>query len=161
MQSMFLAIVLTVGANERGMSDLPPNAQMGAHQDGVPEMPGPYRYDPPRDPQDTDTIPQAFFKYCGAWFQPMPQTCYGPHFGCYPGNNRDIHRYPAFHGYYYRQAYNYRPLYEYPWQADPHEPLPLEINNNEQPSAVQWQPKERVEVIGKPSASLPLPHDQK
>lgn len=57
------------------------------------------------------------------WFGPMPQTCYQPRFGCYPGNSRDIHRYPAFHGYYYRQPYNYRHYFEYPWHADPHEPL--------------------------------------
>ena len=53
---------------------------------------------------------------------PMPQTCYAPRFGCYPGNNRHMHRYPAFHGYYYRQAYNYRRLFDYPWHATPHEP---------------------------------------
>ena len=53
---------------------------------------------------------------------PMPQTCYAPRFGCYPGNNRHMHRYPAFHGYYYRQAYNYRHLFDYPWHATPHEP---------------------------------------
>ncbi|MCS7303950.1 MAG: hypothetical protein NZ602_02420 [Thermoguttaceae bacterium] len=57
------------------------------------------------------------------WFGPMPQTCYQPRFGCYPGNARDIHRYPAFHGYYYRQPYNYRHYFEYPWHAQPHEPL--------------------------------------
>lgn len=53
---------------------------------------------------------------------PMPQTCYAPRFGCYPGNNRCMHRYPAFHGYYYRQVYNYRQLFDYPWHATPHEP---------------------------------------
>jgi hypothetical protein len=59
------------------------------------------------------------------WFGPMPQTCYGSRFGCYPGNNgRDIHRYPAFHGYYYREPYNYRHYFEYPWHAQPHEPQP-------------------------------------
>jgi hypothetical protein len=57
------------------------------------------------------------------WFGPMPQTCYSPRFGCYPGNTRDIHRYPAFHGYYYRKPYNYRHYFEYPWHAEPHEPL--------------------------------------
>ena len=58
------------------------------------------------------------------WFGPMPQTCYGPRYGCYPGNNRYINRYPAFHGYYYRQPYNYQHVFEYPWHAAPHEPLP-------------------------------------
>ncbi|NMC19003.1 MAG: hypothetical protein GYA33_01175 [Thermogutta sp.] len=58
----------------------------------------------------------------GDWFGPMPQTCYQPRFGCYPGNPRTIHRYPAFHGYYYRAPYNYRHYFEYPWHAAPHEP---------------------------------------
>lgn len=59
------------------------------------------------------------------WFGPMPQTCYGSRFGCYPGNNgRDIHRQPAFHGYYYREPYNYRHYFDYPWHAEPHEPQP-------------------------------------
>ncbi len=53
---------------------------------------------------------------------PMPQTCYGPRFGAYPGNSRHIHRYPAFHGTYYRQPYNYRQLFDYPWQAGPYDP---------------------------------------
>jgi len=58
------------------------------------------------------------------WFGPMPQTCYGSRFGCYPGNNgRDIHRQPAFHGYYYREPYNYRHYFDYPWHAEPHEPI--------------------------------------
>ncbi len=57
------------------------------------------------------------------WLGPMPQTCYDPHFGCYPGNQRTIHRYPAFHGYYYRDPYNYRHVFEYPWHAAPHEPV--------------------------------------
>ena len=54
---------------------------------------------------------------------PMPQTCYAPRFGCYSGNNRHMHRYPAFHGYYYRTPYNYRHLFDYPWHATPNEPL--------------------------------------
>ena len=63
---------------------------------------------------------------CGilpGWCGPMPQTCYAPRFGCYPGNNRHMHRYPAFHGYYYRTPYNYRHLFDYPWHATPHEPV--------------------------------------
>ncbi len=56
---------------------------------------------------------------------PEPQTCYAPRFGCYPGNNRFMHRYPAFHGTYYRQAYNYRTLFDYPWHASLHEPTSL------------------------------------
>ena len=61
----------------------------------------------------------------GAWGRPMPQTCYAPRFGCYPGNNRHMHRYPAFHGTYYRRGYNYRTLFDYPWQAGLHEPTSL------------------------------------
>lgn len=65
------------------------------------------------------------------WFGPMPQTCYQPRFGCYPGNPRTIHRYPAFHGYYYRAPYNYRHLFEYPWHAQPYESEPLRAQSAE------------------------------
>ncbi|WP_347245987.1 hypothetical protein [Thermogutta sp.] len=65
------------------------------------------------------------------WFGPMPQTCYQPRFGCYPGNPRTIHRYPAFHGSYYRNPYNYRHLFEYPWHAQPNEPQPLHGGQSE------------------------------
>jgi hypothetical protein len=75
-----------------------------------------------RDPQETCGI-GSLFDYQIDWFKPMPQTCYSPRFGCYPGNGRDIQRYPAFHGTYYRRAYNYRTLMEYPWLAEPHEPV--------------------------------------
>jgi hypothetical protein len=61
-------------------------------------------------------------KWLVDWFGPMPQTCYQPRYGCYPGNSRDINRYPAFHGYYYRAPYNYRHYFDYPWHAQPHEP---------------------------------------
>lgn len=60
-----------------------------------------------------------------AWGRPMPQTCYAPRFGCYPGNNRHMHRYPAFHGTYYRRPYNYRNYFDYPWHAGLHEPTSL------------------------------------
>lgn len=59
------------------------------------------------------------------WCGPMPQTCYAPRYGCYPGNNRHMHRYPAFHGVYYRRPYNYRNLFDYPWHAELHEPTSL------------------------------------
>jgi len=52
---------------------------------------------------------------------PMPQSCYNPSFGCY-ASTRFMHRYPAFHGYYYRSAYNYRHYFDYPWHAGLHEP---------------------------------------
>ena len=55
------------------------------------------------------------------WCGPMPQTCYNPSFGCYPGT-RFMHRHPAFHGYYSRAAYNYRHYFDYPWHAGLHEP---------------------------------------
>jgi hypothetical protein len=90
----------------------------------------------------------------------MPQTCYSPHFGCYPGNGRDIHRYPAFHGYYYRQAYNYRPLFEYPWQAGLHEPLPLELNSERsllgRPINTEQRPAETIRTpVTNPPHSVP------
>ena len=53
-------------------------------------------------------------------------------------------------------AYNYRPLFEYPWQADMHEPLPLEVSGGcpvvGGPPASQPQ---RIEVITTPPANLP------
>jgi hypothetical protein len=55
----------------------------------------------------------------------MPQSCYGPAYGCYPGNDRRMHRYPAFHGNYYRNPYNYRNEFDYPWHAGLHEPTSL------------------------------------
>jgi hypothetical protein len=51
----------------------------------------------------------------------MPQSCYNPSYGCY-ASTRFMHRYPAFHGYYYREAYNYRHYFDYPWHAGLHEP---------------------------------------
>ena len=56
---------------------------------------------------------------------PMPQTCYAPRYGCYPGNDRYVHRYPAFHDSYYRRPYAYRHGFEYPWHAELHEPTSL------------------------------------
>lgn len=58
--------------------------------------------------------------YASCW-GPMPQTCYDPPYGCYPGS-RHMNRYPAFHGTYYRRPYNYRNVFDYPWHADLHEP---------------------------------------
>ena len=57
----------------------------------------------------------------GGYLGPMPQSCYNPSFGCYP-STRFTHRYPAFHGTYYRAAYNYRNYFDYPWHAGLHEP---------------------------------------
>ncbi len=61
-------------------------------------------------------------------FGPMPQTAYDPNFGCYPGNARTIHRYPAFHGYYSSAPVNYRHYAEFPWNADIAEPRPYPDN---------------------------------
>lgn len=55
----------------------------------------------------------------------MPQNCYSPRYGCYPGNSRFLHRYPAFHGYSFRKPYNYRNVFDYPWHAELHEPTSL------------------------------------
>jgi hypothetical protein len=55
---------------------------------------------------------------------PMPQSCYNPSFGCYP-STRFMNRYPAFHNYYYRSAYNYRHYSDYPWHAGLHEPTSM------------------------------------
>ena len=51
----------------------------------------------------------------------MPQSCYEPAFGCYPGT-RYMNRYPAFHQTFYRNPYNYRNYFDYPWHAEIHEP---------------------------------------
>ena len=69
----------------------------------------------------------------------MPQTCYQPRFGCYYGGERHMNRYPAFHGSYYRRAYNYRNLFEYPWHAEMHEPTSMfsyNVEEGETPAAV-------------------------
>jgi hypothetical protein len=58
------------------------------------------------------------------WGGPMPQTCYDPAYGCYPGT-RFMNRYPAFHANYYRRPYHYRHVFDYPWHADLHEPTSL------------------------------------
>ncbi|HZZ70615.1 MAG TPA: hypothetical protein VFE24_00060 [Pirellulales bacterium] len=64
---------------------------------------------------------------CGvlAGWRDMPQSCYNPAYGCYPGNDRRINRYPAFYGTYYRKPYNYRNVFDYPWHAGLHEPTSL------------------------------------
>lgn len=77
--------------------------------------------------------------YAGPWYATclagcgsQPQTCYSPRYGCYPGNSRLIHRYPAFHGSHYRRPYNYRNLFDYPWHAGMHEPTSLFAYNVEE-----------------------------
>lgn len=62
--------------------------------------------------------------FIGSYLGAMPQSCYNPSFGCYP-STRFMHRYPAFHHYYYRAAYNYRHYFDYPWHAGLHEPTSM------------------------------------
>jgi hypothetical protein len=168
MHAMLITVILAVGADQDISSVQAPVAgsqilaggrlspTMVGNQGSFPNVPEPYHYDPPRDPQEADGLVRGFFNYCRAWFQPMPQTCYSPHFGCYPGNGRDIYRYPAFHGYYYRQAYNYRPLFEYPWQACMHEPLALELSSERLlGGGPQVSQPIRAEVIETPPPSRP------
>ncbi|MGD9649134.1 MAG: hypothetical protein AB7U73_25710 [Pirellulales bacterium] len=83
---------------------------------------------------------------------PMPQTCYNPRFGCYSGNNRFMHRYPAFHGYYYRNPYNYRNLFDYPWHAELHEPTSLFSYNFEEDSAADASTPTDADASGSPTA---------
>lgn len=83
----------------------------------------------------------------------MPQTCYNPTLGCYDGN-RHNHRYPAFHGTYYRRPYNYRNVFDYPWHADLHEPTSnFAYNVNEMPAAAVVAPA----PVPAPPAPVPAP----
>ena len=86
---------------------------------------------------------------------PMPQTCYAPRFGCYPGNSRHMHRYPAFHGYYYRQPYNYRHTFDYPWHATPHEPQPFYSYRGATLPSDEPLPTPIPQPVGLPLDSIP------
>jgi len=95
-----------------------------------------------------------------------PQTCYSPRFGCYHSNERHMHRYPAFHGTYYRQAYNYRNYFDYPWHAGLHEPTSMFSYNvgedqpeRAEPSNAPPTPPQarRTQPTVRPQASLPTP----
>lgn len=94
------------------------------------------------------------------WWGPMPQTCYEPRFGCYSGNSRYMNRYPAFHGYYYRQPYNYRQYFDYPWHAQPYEPMGYFTYQKSAPADPQSAPPVEMEspmpVPAAPSA-VPAP----
>jgi hypothetical protein len=83
---------------------------------------------------------------------PMPQTCYNPRHGCYPGNNRFMHRYPAFHGYYYRNPYNYRTLFDYPWHAELHEPTSMFSYNFEESSSCTTSTPTEADPADSPTA---------
>jgi len=89
----------------------------------------------------------------GGWLGMMPQTCYNPRFGCYDGD-RYNHRYPAFHGTYYRRAYNYRNYFDYPWHADLHEPTSNFAYNVNEPGAAIVVPQPAVPT---PAPVIPVP----
>ncbi|MCI0359412.1 MAG: hypothetical protein L0211_13120 [Planctomycetaceae bacterium] len=92
-------------------------------------------------------------KHCD-WLGPMPQSCYNPSFGCY-ASTRFMHRYPAFHGYYYRSAYNYRHYFDYPWHAGLHEPTSHFSYNT--PSAAAGEPIVPPPPAPEPAAEAPRP----
>ncbi len=88
-------------------------------------------------------------------FREMPQSCYQPHYGCYPAGSRWTHRYPAFHGYYYRRPYNYRNLFDYPWHARLYEPtslysyhVPTEADFDEPAEEIDRGPRQPDSVPG-------------
>lgn len=89
----------------------------------------------------------------GGWLGMMPQTCYNPRLGCYDGD-RYNHRYPAFHGTYYRKAYNYRNYFDYPWHADLHEPTSNFAYNVNEPGATIVVPQQSVPT---PAPVVPTP----
>ena len=95
-------------------------------------------------------------------FGPMPQSCYLQRYGCYPGSSRTMHRYPAFHGWFYRRPHNYRNVFDYPWQADLHEPTPLvPYNVSNQKTSRQLPSKHGVEGESLPPAvQIQPPRDQ-
>jgi len=114
MHAALLTVMLALGADQ-------PVLEYGPEPDMAAAGIAPW--DPMRSDSGIRGMFVDMFSYVPAWFRRMPQTCYSPRFGCYPGNGRDIQRYPAFHGTFYRRAYNYRQVFEYPWHAAPHEPL--------------------------------------
>jgi hypothetical protein len=82
-----------------------------------------------------------------------------------------MHRYPAFHGYYYRAPYNYRHVFEYPWHAAPHEPQDFFTGGVHQGHEVIWETQGSPSKAGEqdfpsppqatqPYPPRPLPDDQ-
>jgi hypothetical protein len=61
--------------------------------------------------------------FLAACSRPAAQPCYVPRSGCSAGNNRCAHCYPTMPAYY-RQAYNYRTQFDYPWHTVPCGPRP-------------------------------------
>jgi hypothetical protein len=98
--------------------------------------------------------------HAGACLGPMPQSGYEASVGCYAGTRR-MHRHPAFHGYYYRNAYNYRHYFDYPWQAAMHEPASHFSSNLPTPAAgetidsppVLIQPAQALQPLGRTTGS--------
>lgn len=82
----------------------------------------------------------------------MPQTCYQPPYGCYAAT-RYNHRYPAFHGWYYRDSYNYRNYFDYPWHAEMHEPTSYFSYNTE--GSVPTRSPLPAHAKGQPQARQP------
>ena len=93
-------------------------------------------------------------KLHGSCLGPMPQTCYDPAYGCYPGT-RYMNRYPAFRGTYYRRPYNYRNVFDYPWHADLHEPTSY-FSYHVTGETGAGQPA-RAEAILQPPMPIPTP----
>lgn len=131
--SLLHVLLLTAGANAQGYVG-----------EGYPSDPG-IGY-----AETTD------YGHLGCWktfWGPEPQTCYAPRFGCYPGNNRFMHRYPAFHGYHYRRPYNYRNVFDYPWHAELHEPTShFSYNVLDESPAAPLAPPLPAEEIQSPAA---------
>ena len=61
-------------------------------------------------------------RWLPACLRPMCHDCCAPGLHCCPGDNRCLHSYAGFYGHNYRQAYNYRLLFDYPWHSPPHQP---------------------------------------
>ncbi len=99
------------------------------------------------------------YEYVRDQWGPMPQTCYAPRYGCYPGNDRHMHRYPAFHGTYYRTPYNYRNVFDYPWHAAPHEPVGYFTRVTEVPmgTETEYGAPTAAPFPGQPQVAPPMP----
>jgi hypothetical protein len=91
--------------------------------------------------------------------RPTPQSCYAPRSGCCAGHHRCAHCYPTFPSYY-RQAYNYRNQFDYPWHAMPHEPRPLfTFQGRTRPPTQEVIPTPYPEPESVPFELLPLAPD--
>jgi hypothetical protein len=72
-----------------------------------------------------------------------------------------MHRYPAFHGTFTREAYNYRQYFDYPWHATPHEPTSMFSYNVEGESPAAAPPPVPVPATAgnEPTPDRRLPSD--